>query len=175
MELHFILIFMIIAAVAAVMMEDLLSSLICLSAAGLGLSLAFLILKAPNLAITQLVVEILCVIILIRATISKDIPLVKDGRWMFNTISTLVFIGIFLSFSYFAIRELPPFGEPFMAVSSPYLQQASLTAHAQNLVSEIILFFRNFDALGEAAVIFSALIGVLVLVRRVAKEGSHGR
>ncbi|MFA5374120.1 MAG: hydrogenase subunit MbhD domain-containing protein, partial [Candidatus Omnitrophota bacterium] len=79
MELHLILIFMIIAAIVAVVMKDLISSLIALSAAGLGLSLAFLILKAPNLAITQLVVEILVIIILIRATIRRDLPRVIDG------------------------------------------------------------------------------------------------
>ena len=66
MELHIILVCMIFAAVVAVEMKDLISSVISLSAVGLGLSLAFLILKAPNLAIIQLVVEILCIIILIR-------------------------------------------------------------------------------------------------------------
>ncbi|MDD4954402.1 MAG: DUF4040 domain-containing protein [Candidatus Omnitrophica bacterium] len=160
---------MICAATAAVMMEDLLSSLIALSAAGLGLSLAFLILKAPNLAITQLVVEILCIIILIRATINKDIFLVKDGRWFFNTVSTLSFISFFLILSWFALKELPRFGEPLLVVAGRYLEEAAATAHSANIVSAITLFFRNFDALGEAVVIFTALIGVLVIARRVAK------
>ena len=35
---------------------------------GLALAFAFLVLKAPDVAITQLVVEILCLVILIRAT-----------------------------------------------------------------------------------------------------------
>lgn len=175
MEIHFILLFMICAAVAAVVMEDLLSSLIALSAAGLGLSLAFLILKAPNLAITQLVVEILCVIILIRATINKDIPLVQDGRWFFNTIGAVLFICIFLVFSWFALAELPRFGEPLMSTSFSYLAVAADKAHSANIVAAITLFFRNFDALGEAVVLFSALIGVLVIVRRSAKVQENGK
>ena len=73
MEIHLLLLFMICTSVVAVESKDLISSVIALSAAGLGLSAAFLVLKAPNLAITQLVVEILCVIILIRATINFSI------------------------------------------------------------------------------------------------------
>jgi multisubunit Na+/H+ antiporter MnhB subunit len=62
---------MIVAAVIAVEVKDLLSSVVAVGAVGMGLSMAFLVLKAPDLAITQLVVEILCLIILIRATIRK--------------------------------------------------------------------------------------------------------
>jgi len=101
-ELNLLLIFMIFSAIIAVEIKDLLSSVIAVGAVGLGLSLAFLILKAPDLAITQLVVEILCLIILIRATIKKDLPFSTSGRWLFNTISTLVFVAVFLFLSYFA-------------------------------------------------------------------------
>jgi len=173
MELHLILVFMICASIMAVEIKDLISSLIALSAAGLGLSLGFLILKAPNLAITQLVVEILYVIILIRATINKDLPLVRDGRWLFNTISTLLFVFCFLFFSYFALRQLPPFGQPLMSVSKEYVSSGLSHTGSANLVSAITLNFRNFDALIEAAVLFSALIGALVITRGVGKL--HGK
>lgn len=169
MEINLILIFMITAAIAAIRMKDLLSSLIALSAAGLGLSLAFLVLKAPNLAITQLVVEILCVIILIRGTISKDIPLVIGGRWLFNTVSTFAFIIVFLLICWAALRQLPSFGAPIMQVSQFYIAGAPEAAHSANIVSAITLFFRNFDALGEAVVVFSAMIGVLVIARKSAR------
>ena len=95
MELHILLFFMIFAAIAALEVKDLLSSVIAVGAVGFALCLAFLILKAPDLAITQLVVEILCLIILIRATIKRDLPLIIEGRWFFNTISTLVFIAYY--------------------------------------------------------------------------------
>ena len=169
MELALILLFMIFSAIVAVEARDLLSSLIGLSGAGLGLSLAFLILKAPNLAITQLVVEILSVIILIRATLNRDLPLVKDGRWLFNTISTFVFIGVFLMFAFFALKELPPFGEPIMKVSKQYLISSFEKTGSSNLVTAITLNFRSYDVLGELAVLFAAIIGVLAISRRVGK------
>ncbi|MFA5115963.1 MAG: hydrogenase subunit MbhD domain-containing protein [Candidatus Omnitrophota bacterium] len=169
MELHLILIFMIIAAIVAVVMKDLISSLIALSAAGLGLSLAFLILKAPNLAITQLVVEILVIIILIRATIRRDLPRVIDGRWVFNTSATLLFIACFLVFGYLALKELPDFGEPAMRASAGYILSGFEKTGAGNIVNAITSSFRSYDALGEAAVLFAAIIGLLAITRKAGR------
>jgi multisubunit Na+/H+ antiporter MnhB subunit len=136
---------------------------------GLGLSLAFLILKAPDLAITQLVVEILCLIILIRATINKDLALVKDGRWLFNTISTLSFVAFFLIFAYFALKELPLFGKPIMRVANTYIEQGLNKTGATNIVAAIILDFRGYDTLGEATILFTAVMGVLAIMRTVGR------
>lgn len=169
MELIFLLLFMIFAAVVAVEVEDLLSSVIAVGAVGLGLSLVFLILKAPDLAITQLVVEILCLIILIRATIKKDLPLLKDGRWFFNTMSTLLFIAIFLLFAYFALKELPRFGSPIMKVAQEYIDTGLQKTGAANIVAAIILDFRGYDTLGEATVLFTAVIGVLAVIRKAGR------
>ena len=169
MELHLLLLFMVFAAIVAVEIEDLLSSVIAVGAVGLGLSLAFLILKAPDLAITQLVVEILCLIILIRATIKKDIPLVRDGRWLFNSISTLSFIGFFLIFAYFALKELPTFGAPIMRVAQEYIRTGLEKTGATNIVAAIILDFRGYDTLGEATILFTAVRGVLTVIRKVGR------
>jgi multisubunit Na+/H+ antiporter MnhB subunit len=170
MELQLLLLFMIFAAMVAVQIEDLLSSVIAVGAVGLGLSLAFLILKAPDLAITQLVVEILCLIILIRATINKDLPLVRDGRWFFNTISTLLFVSFFLIIAYFALKEIPDFGQPIMRVAKEYIEQGPKKTGATNLVAAIILDFRGYDTLGEATILFTAVMGVLALMRRVGRK-----
>lgn len=169
MELYLILLFMILAAIVAVEIKDLLSSVIAVGAVGLGLSLAFLILKAPDLAITQLVVEILCLIILIRATIKKDLPLIRDGRWLFNTLFTLLFIVFFLIFAWFALKELPEFGRPLMRIAKEYIDKGLEKTGATNLVSSIILDFRGYDTLGEATVLFTAVIGVLAVIRKVGR------
>ena len=64
LELHILLIFIIIAAAFAIEATDLLSSIVALGAAGLGLCMTFIVLKAPDVAITQLVVETLSLSIL---------------------------------------------------------------------------------------------------------------
>jgi multicomponent Na+:H+ antiporter subunit B len=170
MELHILLIFMILGAIVAVEVKDLLSSVIAVGAVGFALCLAFLILKAPDLAITQLVVEILCLIILIRATINKDLPLVIEGRWVFNTVSTLLFVVLFLFFAYHTLKELPAFGSPMMTVVKKYLEEGVSKTGAVNLVSAIILDFRAYDTLGEATVLFTSVIGIMAILRRPGRK-----
>ncbi|MBU4343495.1 MAG: DUF4040 domain-containing protein [Candidatus Omnitrophica bacterium] len=170
LELQILLIFMIIGALIAVKAKDLLSSVIALGTVGLGLSLAFLILKAPDLAIAQLVVEILCVIILIRATIKKDLPFSTSGRWFFNTIVTFVFLIVFLSFAYFCIKDLPQFGKPIMKVSQFFLNQGLRQTGATNLVSSVVLDYRAYDTLGEATILFTAVVAVLAVMRRAGRK-----
>ena len=62
-ELYILFGIMIIGAVAALEMKDLLSAVVAASVVGLGLAMTFLVLKAPDAAFTQLIVEILCLII----------------------------------------------------------------------------------------------------------------
>ena len=170
LELQILLVFMIIGAMIAVKAKDLLSSVIAVGTVGLGLSLAFLILKAPDLAIAQLVVEILVVIILIRATIRKDLPFSSSGRWLFNTFMTFVFLAVFLAFGYFCMRDLPQFGEPAMKVAQNFLDKGLKETGAANLVASVILDYRAYDTLGEATILFTAVIGVLAVMRKVGRK-----
>jgi multisubunit Na+/H+ antiporter MnhB subunit len=169
-ELYVLLIFMIIGAIVASEVKDLLSSVVAVGAVGLGLSIAFLILKAPDVAITQLVVEILCLIILIRATLKKDLPFSTTGRWLLNTIITLCFILLLIAVSMKCFKDLPEFGYPIMRVASEYLKEGLARTGATNLVASVILDFRAYDTLGEATVLFTAVIGVLAIVRRVGRK-----
>lgn len=169
-ELYLLLIFMILGAIVAIEVKDLLSSVVAVGAVGLGLSIVFLILKAPDVAITQLVVEILCLIILIRATLKKDLPFSTSGRWFFNTLVTVGFIALFLLVAVKCLKDLPEFGEPVMRVASTYLKEGLSATGAANLVSSVILDYRAYDTLGEATVLFTAVIGVLAVVRRIGRK-----
>lgn len=169
-ELYILLVLMIAGAIIAIEVKDLLSSVIAVGAVGLALSIAFLILKAPDVAITQLVVEILCLIILIRATLKRDIPFSTTGRWLFNTFVTFGFIVLFLMVARVCLKDLPPFGYPVMRVASTYIHDGLRQTGATNLVSSVILDYRAYDTLGEATVLFTAVIGVLALVRRIGRK-----
>ena len=169
-EIYLILLFMIIAAVAAVVMKDLLSSVVAVGAVGIGLCMAFLVLKAPDLAITQLVVEILILVVLIRATVRKDLPFSASGRWAFNTACTLLFLSVFMTAAYIALKTLPQFGSPIMRVSKVYLEEATAKTGSPNIVAAIMLNFRALDTLGEVTAVFAAVIGVLAVARKKSRE-----
>jgi multisubunit Na+/H+ antiporter MnhB subunit len=164
------MVFMIIAAIAAIEIKDLISSVVALGAVGLGLSITFLVLKAPELAIMQLVVEILALVILIRATLKVDLPFSASGRWLINTVITVLFIGGLIVAASKCFNELPPFGEPIMRVASAYLKEGLKEVGAVNLVSSITLDYRAYDTLGEASILFAAVIGVFVIARHRGKK-----
>jgi multisubunit Na+/H+ antiporter MnhB subunit len=169
-ELYILLILMIIGAVGALEMKDLLSSVVALGAVGLGLSFTFLVLKAPDLAITQLAVEILSVIILIRATLHKDLPEVPARGWGGGTAAGLGFAVVFLGVAFLCIPDLPPFGEPLLKVAGHYLEAGLKETGAANLVTSVILDYRAFDTLGEATVLFTVVMGVLAVMRAVGRK-----
>jgi len=167
-EINLILLFMILSAMIAVGVKDLLSSVVAVGAVGVGLSLAFLVLKAPDLAMLQLVVEILSLIILIRGTIRKDLPFSTSGRWYFNTASTLVFLSIFLAAACFSLKNLVPFADPAMRVSRIYLEEAVKRPGGHNIVGAVTLGFRVLDTLAEAAILFTVVVGVLAVARKIS-------
>ncbi|MBL7069019.1 MAG: DUF4040 domain-containing protein [Candidatus Omnitrophica bacterium] len=170
LELYILLSFMIIGAVIALEIKDMISSVIAVGAVGLGVSIAFLILKAPDLAITQLVVEILILIILIRLTLKRDLPFSTSGRWLLNTVVTFIFIAVFLGVAYFAIKDLPEFGSPILRVAGTYIAEGLKKTGAANLVASVILDFRAYDTLGEATVLFTAVIGVITIMRKIGRK-----
>ena len=172
-ELYIVLIFMIAAAFIAVQIKDLLSAVVAVGAAGIALSVAFLILKAPDLAITQFVVEILCLIILIRATVRRDAVATKDFRGFVTVLISLVFVAGFLFFAQIALKQLPEFGQPLMRVAQTYIESGQGETGASNLVSAIILDFRAYDTLGEATVLFTAVIGSLAVLRGIGRKRSE--
>lgn len=174
LELYILLIFMIAAAVVAVEIRDLLSSVVAVGAVGLALSVAFLTLKAPDLAITQLVVEIICLIILIRATVTRDRVAARDRMAFFLAAAALAFIVLFLLAVHAPLRELPPFGSPLMRVARLYLDRNLMEPGELSVVSAIILNYRAYDTLGEATVLFTAIIGAIAMMRIAGRKKPEG-
>ncbi len=173
-DLYTLLVFMIIGALVALELTDLLSAVVSVSAVGLGISMTFLVLKAPEVAITQLVVEILCLIILIRATLQRDLPFSTSGRWYVNTAIALAFVGVFLASVSLALRKLPAFGSPIMRVASIYLRDGFVQTGATNLVAAVVLNYRAYDRLGESTALFTAFMAVLALLRRRGRRRAGG-
>jgi multisubunit Na+/H+ antiporter MnhB subunit len=81
-----------------------------------------------------------------------------------------VFLGIlFLIFSPLAFKEIPEFGKPIMKIASHYLIKGFEEIKAANQVAAVILDFRGYDTLGEATVLFTSVIGVLTILRKIGK------
>jgi len=165
-----LLVFMIIGSIIAIEAKNLLSAVISVGTVGFALSIVFLLLRAPDLAITQIVVEVIALILLIRGTISLDNTAIKKHRDTFALVASLVFFGIFLVFGWVALQDMPKFGEPLMRVSQSYLQTGLQKTGAANIVMSIVLDFRGYDTLGEATVLFTSILGAFVVLRKRGRK-----
>jgi multicomponent Na+:H+ antiporter subunit B len=169
-----ILVFILLGAVIAVEIRDLLSAVISLGVVGFGLSIAFVFLQAPDLAIVQIAVEVVLLILLIRATIRRDVKTTHAHiNWPSLFLVVILCLGL-VGFAYIAFEELE-FGVPAASKieGSPtnhYLRQGLSETGAANIVTSVILDYRAYDTLGEATVLFTAIIGALAILRGVARK-----
>src|SRR4030043_645430 len=96
--LSILLIFMIIGAIYALNAEDLLSALISCGIVGYGLVICFLLLKAPDRAIVQIVVETVTLIIMVAVVLdsSREEPYSKPDMQGYISIATSVVLIVVL-------------------------------------------------------------------------------
>lgn len=80
--------------------------------------------------------------------------------------------ALFLVFGFllWAAAWMRPFGHPSLAEMDGYfIQNAQAEAGANNVVTSVVFDYRGFDTLGEATVLFCAVVGVALMLRRVVR------
>ena len=146
-------------------------ALVAIGVVGLIVSLAFAALSAPDLALTQLLVEVVTVILMLLALyyLPFESPAEKNSppRWRDAGIAAVAGAGISaLSFAMLT-RPAAPISEYFLAKALP-------EGFGTNVVNVILVDFRALDTLGEITVVaIAALIvaGLLAtIVPRVVAE-----
>jgi multisubunit Na+/H+ antiporter MnhB subunit len=165
---------MIFGAVVALEARSLLSSVVLVGIVGFGLSAAFLVLQAPDLAIVQIVVEIFSLIIFVAVilrTASEDATARARAR-VPHYLVTGAFTVLFVLAATWVVGSMPPFGSPSLRMAEAYLSPNALLqpTGAANLVAAVILDFRGYDTLGEATVLFTAVMGVLAVLRKTGRK-----
>jgi multisubunit Na+/H+ antiporter MnhB subunit len=112
LQLLILLAFMVIGSLVAVEVGDLLSSIICVGAVGFALAVVFLFLGAPDLAITQVVVEILALVILLRVVLTRRDRTHEEPKDTLGVAAAAVVLGALVVLSLGAMAGMQPFGEP---------------------------------------------------------------
>ena len=167
--------FMIIGALYALHARDLLSALIAQGIVGYGLVICFLNLRAPDLAIVQIVVETITLIIMVAVVLNSSREEIRES-WnrnkVLNTISSLIIIGILVYVFAAMLGPLQPFGEHTTRMAEFYTQSGAEATGSANLVTGVLFDFRAYDTLGEATILFTAALGVITILRSKSKKES---
>ena len=169
----------IFAAVITVATSNLLFSVISLGAVGFLLAIVFLFLAAPDIAIVQIGVEVVTLVILIRATLGREAKQVKVTRPHMALAFVVALVAIIGLFGLQVFNEFPQLGVPVMdrfadAPATTYLRDGLADTGAPNIVTAVLLDFRAWDTLGEATVLFCAALGTVVVLRRKARISTKG-
>ncbi|MBB3183286.1 multicomponent K+:H+ antiporter subunit A [Halomonas fontilapidosi] len=139
-----------------------LPALLLLGVTGLFVTLAFARFSAPDLALTQLMVEVMAVVIMMLAlsflpqTSPRESTRTRMGRDL--AIAGLIGSGV-TAFS-FAILTRPQ-----QTISDFFLANSVPGGGGTNVVNVILVDFRGFDTLGEITVLGIAAVAVFAFTR----------
>ncbi len=147
------------AALAAARVRLLLAAVLALGAAGYSISLVYLLLSAPDIAITQAVIETIALVLFlvaIAALAKTDVghphrrPLIHLGVALAaGTISAA------MAYAVAGVSHLP-------RVSAEFFEHAA-EAGGMNVVNLVIVDFRGWDTMGEITVLAIAALGIMAL------------
>ncbi|MBN1206184.1 MAG: DUF4040 domain-containing protein [Myxococcaceae bacterium] len=160
-----VLVLMLGAAVLAVTTRSVLTSLMALGAVGLAEALLYAFFGAPDLAMTQVVVQTLTVILF--ALIFSRFPVEpheERPRWRDAPLALAV--GGLLSWALLHVAAVPP----HTRIAQFYATHSVPEAHGLNIVNVILVDFRAFDTLGEVTVLATSGVGVYLLFRTGARQ-----
>jgi len=165
----------VIAAIITVMTTNLLHAVISVGAVGFLLAIVFLFLSAPDVAIVQIGVEVVSLVILIRATLGREVQRLKTAHIVVGVSFAVAFVAVIGLFGIQIFNEFPEFGTSVMqrfadAPSQTFLQSGLGETGAPNMVTAVLLDFRAWDTLGEATVLLCAALGAAAVLRRNARS-----
>lgn len=162
-------------AVASTRVTSRLAAVMSISLVGLPLSLLFALLRAPDLALTQVVVEVITTVLFLlvfphlrQITVYPRRPgrlntnlLVAIGVGALGTVVTLLANGA---------RLFPP------RVAEWLVENSYRLGGGNNVVNVILVDFRGFDTMGEITVLTVAGLAVYMLIRlRKDHQAKGGR
>ncbi|MCE8033485.1 monovalent cation/H+ antiporter subunit A [Billgrantia tianxiuensis] len=139
-------------------------SLLMLSVVGLSVSLTFVRFSAPDLALTQLSVEVASMILMILALffLPQRPPLMVSGRRILRDLILAASLGLVVAMLNYAMltRET-------LAIADYFLRESVPGGGGTNVVNVILVDFRGFDTFGEITVLTLAGLATFKLLNRL--------
>ncbi|MCR5872793.1 monovalent cation/H+ antiporter subunit A [Phenylobacterium sp. J426] len=146
-------------------------SLILISVVGLIVSLAFVHLSAPDLALTQISVEVVTILLLLLALnlMPKQTPIESGLVRRLRDASLAAVAGVAVGAGAWAVMT-----RDGASISTFHWANAYSGGGGTNVVNVILVDFRGFDTFGEIIVLGVAALGVFALLD-TSDRGAAGR
>lgn len=168
----FLALVMAIAGIAAATVRQRMTAVLLVSVTGYGLVLLFGMSGAPDLALTQALVETVVVVVFVlvlrrlpRRIAQRNPPVHKLARGIIGALAGLVMAVIGLAAIGARIQPTIADGLPALAVE----------AHGRNIVNVMLVDIRAWDTLGEISVLVAVATGVASLIFISGRTGGAPR
>ncbi|MBL1270950.1 MAG: monovalent cation/H+ antiporter subunit A [Oceanospirillales bacterium] len=140
-------------------------ALVLLSVVGLIVALTFARFSAPDLAMTQLSVEVVTIVLLMLALyyMPSWTPLESSRIQRVRDILLAAAAGTGMT-----LITLAMLTQPFSSISEFFLENSKPGGGGTNVVNVILVDFRGFDTLGEITVLAIAALGIYAMLKNTA-------
>ncbi len=178
----FLLLFLLAIAIGIFMIHQLFAMAMMFGLYSLLVASLFLLMDAPDVAFTEAAVGTGIATVLMLATLAATRKSNEIPRSKFSP-SALIITLLTSALLFYGTLDLPNFGDPQAPVHTQmadrFIEQGQQDTGVPNLVTAVLASYRGFDTLGEVTVVFTAGVGVLLLLKRrrkpVLRRKSHDR
>jgi multicomponent Na+:H+ antiporter subunit A len=151
-----------VGSITILFVKSRLTSIILLGAVGYTVALFFVIFRAPDLALTQLVIETISVALFLLCF--YHLPQIKDEERMpFKATNAVISIGVGLVVTLIALSAHS--NKLFDSIAQYYIENTYEKAAGKNMVNVILVDFRGFDTMFEITVLAIAALGIFGMIK----------
>ncbi|MGJ3417535.1 Na+/H+ antiporter subunit A [Bacillus sp. Je.9.29.b] len=159
---------MVAATIATVFASSRLTAIIALGVMGYTLSLFFVIFRAPDLALTQLIIETISVALFLLCFYHLPKLSLKQKTRRFKMTNFIISLGVGVVVTCLAFASTSQ--QSLDTISTYFIENSYKLAGGDNIVNVILVDFRGFDTLFEITVLAIAALGIYGLLKTQAKR-----
>ena len=171
-----LLLFLGVMAVTVLMLRDLLSMAMVFGLYSLLMAGLFMVMDAPDVAFTEAAVGagVSTVLTLLTLTLTATRFEKKPAKTRWRPPLLAIATGAALIYG---LHDIAGFGDPAAPahnhVADRYIAKGQAETGVPNLVTAVLASYRGFDTLGEVVVVFTAVVGVMLLLGGGARRGKQ--
>jgi multicomponent Na+:H+ antiporter subunit A len=156
-------ILVVLASICILFAKSRMTSIILLGAVGYTVSLFYVLFRAPDLALTQLVIETISVALFLVCF--YHLPKLRrfETRMRFRFTNALISVGVGAVVTLIALSAHS--NKLFDSISRYYVENTYTEAAGKNMVNVILVDFRGFDTLFEITVLAIASLGIFGMIK----------
>lgn len=157
----------IVATISVVFIPRRIAAICVLGVVGTAIGVLFLNFGAPDLALTQILVELLTIVLAVL--VFQKLPKFRrlsDGWTRVRDGVIAATFGVSMTMLVLAVQNT----EPTRAAAAFYAERSVPEAFGRNVVNTILVDFRALDTLGEITVVVLAALGVFAMMHLRAQK-----